>query len=250
MKQEIPIGYCQCGCGQRTKINTETCSKRGIAAGQPYRYVRGHNARKEPLPDSLLSDHLCECGCGNYTNLCARQDKSRGLARGQAQRFCLGHHKAAVTTPQGFWKRVDVRAPDECWPWLRYVNDSGYGVTRTSENKAVRASHIAYELTNGTIPKGMFVLHSCDNPACCNPAHLSLGTHTDNMRDMDRKGRRVNSPHYGESHGMSKLTEAQVIEIRRLATSGISYEEIGRRFKISDVHAGRIAMRRCWAHVP
>jgi len=69
------------------------------------------------------------------------------------------------------------------------------------------------------------------------------------MHDMDQKGRRVNTPHFGEKHGMSKLTKQQVIDIRQLAGSGISYAEIGRRFGISDTHAGRIATRQSWAHI-
>ena len=156
MPSEIPVGYCQCGCGKRTPLARSTSTKHGRRQGQP-------------------------------------------------QRFCRGHRKASVTTDAGFWKRVDVKGGNECWPWLSYINDAGYGVTRTTRNKAVRASHIAYELTYGPLPDGMFVCHSCDNPVCCNPAHLFAGTHTDNMRDMDKKNRRVNTPHYGESHGMSKL---------------------------------------------
>lgn len=191
----------------------------------------------------------CHCGCGNKTPIAKRNNKKLNHIKGQPTQFCYGHHKPRVTTAEGFWKRVDIKTESECWPWLKYVNDSGYGVTRTSKNKAVRASHIAYELTYGPIPEGLFVCHHCDNPICCNPAHLFLGTHSDNMHDMDNKGHRVNSPQYGEKHGMSKLTADAVREIRSLANSGMSYAEIGRRFNISDVHAGRIATRVSWNHV-
>lgn len=87
-----------------------------------------------------------------------------------------------------FWAKVDRRGPDECWPWSGSRKPRGYGhfiIGRRDHN----AHRLAYELANGPITDGMHVLHSCDNPPCCNPAHLFLGTHTDNMHDMRLKSR-------------------------------------------------------------
>lgn len=83
-----------------------------------------------------------------------------------------------------FWEKVDRAAGvDGCWPWT---------ATRTPQNYGQfdkRGSHrVAFELTNGAIPAGLYVLHSCDNPPCCNPAHLSLGTHADNLREAAERG--------------------------------------------------------------
>jgi hypothetical protein len=84
-----------------------------------------------------------------------------------------------------FWKRVDVKSKDECWEWQGPKNGWGYGL-----HLSFIASRIAWVLVYGDIPYGMFVCHKCDNPLCCNPNHLFLGTHDDNMKDATIKGRR------------------------------------------------------------
>jgi hypothetical protein len=87
-----------------------------------------------------------------------------------------------------FWTYVDKAGPDECWLWNISVGGPGYGqIWRV--DRMVAAHRTAYELTNGPIPDGMHVLHSCDVRACCNPAHLHIGTHQDNMREMWDRGR-------------------------------------------------------------
>lgn len=83
-----------------------------------------------------------------------------------------------------------------CWPWPKYLDAKGYGKIFFDDFK-FSVHRLSYEHYKGPIPEGMCVMHSCDNPACFNPDHLSLGTHTDNMRDMVRKGR----------HGKRKTTE-------------------------------------------
>jgi hypothetical protein len=94
------------------------------------------------------------------------------------------------------WKWV-VRS-NGCWLWSRSTDEHGYGTLRwpTSRDKIRKVHRIAYELTQGAIPPGMQVLHRCDVPTCIRPSHLFLGTHTDNMRDMARKGR----TNYGPAH--------------------------------------------------
>jgi hypothetical protein len=87
-----------------------------------------------------------------------------------------------------FWRKVKKGAPDECWPWTAYLAPRGYGMM-TYAHKTKRSHRWAWELTNGPIPDGVYVCHTCDNPRCCNPTHLWLGTQFDNMRDMVAKGR-------------------------------------------------------------
>jgi hypothetical protein len=112
--------------------------------------------------------------------------------KGQPARFILGHYAKTrgFSNPEDLlWPRVDrQRAPTDCWPWTGYTNTRGYGVIRINR-RTVLAHRIAYQVERGPIPDGLFVCHHCDNPPCCNPAHLFLGTQTENMRDMISKGR-------------------------------------------------------------
>lgn len=88
-----------------------------------------------------------------------------------------------------FWSRVDRSGgPDACWLWQRVFDDHGYGFF-SSNAKTERSRRVAYEIAVGVIPDGLCVLHRCDNPPCCNPSHLFIGTIADNNADRDRKGR-------------------------------------------------------------
>jgi hypothetical protein len=86
------------------------------------------------------------------------------------------------------WTRIEQPAGSACWEWQGYRNLEGYG--RIKAVGGIQGTHrVAYRLTKGEIPDGLVVMHSCDNPPCCNPAHLSLGTPLDNNNDKVRKGR-------------------------------------------------------------
>jgi hypothetical protein len=110
---------------------------------------------------------------------------------------------AARVDPDLFWFYVDKSGgPDACWPWSMYTDPSGYG--RVRDGDVSEYTHrVAWEFTNGPIPRGMYICHHCDNPPCCNPAHLFMGTPADNARDRDAKGRshaqRVRRAHLAQS---------------------------------------------------
>ena len=116
-----------------------------------------------------------------------------------------------------FWNKIDRREPNECWPWIGGIS-RGYGHWSFWESGKCRSttSHRkAWELANGPIPAGLFVLHRCDNPPCCNPAHLWLGTHADNMADKVAKGRqwrggRPRVTHCKRGHEYTEATEIWV----------------------------------------
>ncbi len=134
-----------------------------------------------------------------------------------------------------------------CWIWVGATNWQGYGVIRNNTRKSF-AHRVSWVLHNGAIPEDLCVLHKCDIPFCVNPDHLFLGTYADNNRDRTEKGR--GAIRYGNASGCAKLTERDVIEIRRLyAQGGVSQQTLGDRFGVAPRHIGMIVHRQRWAHV-
>lgn len=176
-----------------------------------------------------------------------------------------------------FWEKVDKTV--ECWVWTASRSPDGYGLfkARTYQGHGgamVRAHRFAWELTNGPVPDGFCVCHRCDNPSCCNPDHLFLGTVIDNNADRDAKGRQSRgearralmrtcaargdangarkNPHLyrGEASARAKLREDDVREIRNLYVDGqLSQAAIAARFGLGPQAVGKILLRKRWAHV-
>lgn len=135
---------------------------------------------------------------------------------------------------------------DPCIETTCCKNAAGYGVKRV--NGVLHRHHrIACAESHG-VPierlKGLEVMHLCDNPACVNPKHLQLGTHTDNMRDMFAKGRRIAA--VGEKTGRARLTDLEAKEIRESAGS---HRAIAARFGIDPSQVSRIKTRKTWRHL-
>ena len=147
-----------------------------------------------------------------------------------------------------FWSKIKIGEPDDCWPWWHGVNQAGYGQFSV-HGRAKPAHRIAYELTYG--PTELHVLHTCDNPACCNPSHLVAGTPADNAADRDVKGRLgTDRGAKGEEHWKAKLTESDVREIRRLRAEGVSRAALVKQFQVSGGVIYKIITRQTWKHVP
>lgn len=127
-----------------------------------------------------------------------------------------------------FWEKVNKTK--NCWEWIGAKTDFGYGMIKRKGRKVVM-HRFSWELHKGKIPKGLFVLHKCDNPPCVNPDHLFLGTQKDNMQDMFKKGRANHKS--GEKAPHSKLKDVQINKIRELWKTGKYVQrEIAKVFSI------------------
>ena len=157
-----------------------------------------------------------------------------------------------------FWRKVQKGTADQCWPWLGNKSPKGYGrfcpfpkrhVKGKKKSKSWLSHRLAWEYTNSSIPEGLECCHTCDNPGCCNPFHLYLGTHKKNMEDMVNRGRAFHPR--GELHGESKLTERQVVEIRSIYRPGVvSQPRIAKLFGVSKRLIHNVIHRIAWKHVP
>lgn len=146
-----------------------------------------------------------------------------------------------------FWSKVERGGPDECWNWKAYKLSFGYG--RVGWRGGVQLAHrVSYALAFGDIPEGQCVLHRCDNPSCCNPAHFRLGTKADNNHDKDNKGR--GRAVKGSAHGQAKFTEADALLVKRTrARTGFGYRKIARLTSLPEPFVGRVLYLKKWAHV-
>lgn len=160
------------------------------------------------------------------------------MGRKHATRCSKGCRGFRGTLETRFWSKVDKRGPDECWEWQSArLKSGGYGAFNIG-NVINRSNRVAWELTNGAIPEGMVVCHKCDNPPCCNPAHLFVGTQQDNSLDKARKLRQ-----------RRKLCPCAVRLIRRLAVEDVAPGEIARRLGVSGGCVDGVYYGRNWKHV-
>lgn len=149
-----------------------------------------------------------------------------------------------ILTPtdiERFWRKVDKTHPTGCWPWEASLGGSrGYGQFEL-KGKTPRAHRVAWVISYGEIPAGLFVLHKCDNRLCCNPSHLFLGTAHDNTQDMMKKGRHRITNH--------KLTEFDVSEIRLRLCAGERQCDLVREFGVSPAAICMVSSGKSWRNV-
>ena len=133
------------------------------------------------------------------------------------------------------WRMVAIGPKEQCWPWLGTRNKRGYGELQRNKQRLL-AHRVAYAATNGPIPVGLVVRHTCDTPCCVNPSHLEIGSQADNMRDMHARGRHLS----GERHPLAKLTTKIVWAIRSAyASGGVSMSKLARQYGVGirTIHA-------------
>lgn len=257
MREEIPHGYVPRLC------ENPRC---GIPFFAQLRFVKKGGGR------------FCSTDCFNKARLgirrkalvekpCAYCGTTMLLPPSQARRqqYCCYDHSVKgryrPAGPERFWPFVDKSG--ECWLWTGRLHEYGYGLI-VWEGITTTAHRVAWVLTYGPISNDLVVCHNCpegDEPRCVRPDHMFLGTPKDNMQDCSRKGRiRHGDRHYfrehpellprGERVGTAKLTEAQVIEIRKRKAAGERYVTLGRDYGVDAANIRAIVTRKTWKHIP
>jgi hypothetical protein len=159
-----------------------------------------------------------------------------------------------------FIAKVQVLTDRDCWEW-QGARQFGYGVFQLGVGVAKKAHRLAWEWEHGPIPDGMCVCHHCDNPSCCNPSHLFLGTPQDNVRDRNAKGRQAKGkslaqavrasgiyervPRGSQCHA-SKLMPEDVRDIRRLRSEGMTQQALADKYGIKRESVRDILRGRNW----
>lgn len=140
------------------------------------------------------------------------------------------------TTIERVFKNV-VISENGCWEWTGRTNSAGYSQVKI-HGETHSGHRLVWEILNGEITGGLYVLHRCDNRKCVNPHHLFLGTNDDNMRDGAIKNRFVH-----------KLSLIEIAEVRRLSIEGFTQVDISRMFNISQGHISKILNKKRRKHV-
>lgn len=141
-------------------------------------------------------------------------------------------------------------SPKGCKIWPKSTDTGGYGIIVLREIRERRNRHfgchrLAWEMTHGPIPEGMFICHKCDTRRCCNPDHMFIGTERDNWNDMREKRRNPR----GERHPHAKLSESQVAEIKWKLAQGQTRASIGQEYGVAEGTIGNIKQGNNWKHV-
>lgn len=181
------------------------------------------------------------------------KDFRRGTAALQyTQHFCSNVCRLAYKAdfPARFWEKVSIGSFRDCWPWTGCLQGQGYGQINT-KNKRLLAHRVSFEFVWGPLSAGLFALHRCDNPPCCNPWHLFQGNAKDNAQDMMQKGRRsYDSMPHGEKIHNAKFTIDDVLNIRFFYdVQKKSRREIAQQFNVTYQAIDHIVKRRLWKHV-
>ena len=248
----IPLGYCQCGCGQKTTIAKQTDPRYGSVLGCPCRFLHNHDKRK-PIDHKLQDKYrnslavpfgYCYCGCGKQTSISKWADKRRETVKGQPYKFFHGHGRK-IPDIERFWASVSKKETRECWIWIGSLNNARYGTTRWKSRPNL-AHRVSWEIHYGYIPEGMCILHDCpngDNKRCVNPNHLYLGTMKDNA--IDRVTKKQHGIYTHPEYKNPSLTWDKIEEIRMLKDS-FTTTQLGKMFNISRISAWGIVTNRHW----
>lgn len=154
---------------------------------------------------------------------------------------CVNPEHLLESSPKNlFLSHIEKDYKTGCWNWTASKTKDGYGNFGSGKGHAHKFS---YQTFIGKVPKGMDVCHTCDNRACCNPNHLFLASHLENMKDMVKKKRSKR----GENAASSKLTEKEVLKIRKLLENELPMTEIANKFNVTPTTIRAIKAKKNWA---
>lgn len=190
------------------------------------------------------------CGSNQYASGLCSVHYNRKIRTGTCEPGPRAHRPFS----ERLWSKIDKQGPNDCWNWTAKNQVSGYGKLNVGGRGSgeVLAHRAVYEEVHGPIPDaphlhhGFVVMHTCDNRACCNPAHLTLGTQKQNVRDMDAKKRRVAVVPFGETHHKAKLTDD---DVRAIRASPLSQYKLAAQYGVSRPMIGFIKRGKNWKHV-
>jgi hypothetical protein len=185
--------------------------------------------------------------CGNAFDAPIKEER-RGKGYKYCSRKCFFDSRE-IPLGRQFLNGVDKPERNGCILWRGTLRKDGYGVIfksrRQGKQRLVLAHRFAWEITYGTIPSNLQVLHRCDTPGCVNPSHLFLGTMSENMKDKASKGRHF----FGSNHNFAKLTESDIAAIRLAYKNGISQMKLARQYGVCVGNISMIVRRLSWKHV-
>lgn len=180
---------------------------------------------------------LFTSGLGTYA-ISKAMNISRKIVRRYLNDHGIRRSPFRKNTLDDFWRKVSKGSEDQCWLWQAGVNNRGYGQLNMS-GELLLAHRVSYSLKYGEIPKGLEVCHKCDNPTCCNPNHLFLGTHSDNMVDRLRKGRQSNAV----------LTPEKVKKAKEMKCNGVKNRDIALLLQVSQSTIEKAIYSRTWNRI-
>jgi hypothetical protein len=202
------------------------------------------------FPDALKTTEIMGDSWYNSGVIQCYQHRTHPLTAARHRRARVAKFQSTKTLAERLWSKCDMSGgPDSCWLWTANKDGVGYGAIHVID-RMKKAHRISYELSVGPIPNDMHVCHRCDTPSCINPAHLFLGTRSDNMRDCEQKGRRTHGK--GEQNHASKLTRDEVRFIRdhyRPRDRTYGGAALARRFGVNPSAVLAIVHRKTWREV-
>lgn len=145
-----------------------------------------------------------------------------------------------------FWSHVDMRGPDECWDWQASRNGKAYGRFKATSHTILHANRVAWALMHRKDPGALVVRHTCDRPMCCNPHHLKLGTHGDNMADKVSRGRCWSGDQSGAANGAAKLDDEQLAALVGRMKLGLNNKQCAEGLPVGHSMVSKIRTGVMW----